>query len=973
VIRGDLLAHPPTAERFRREALLVARLRHPNIVTVYDYDEAEGVGAYLVMELLEGHSLRMELAGRERLGVGEALALMAPVCEAVAAAHRAGVIHRDLKPDNVFLERRDGAAAALSAKVLDFGIAKLSEGSLFGGEALTVGGAVIGTPAYLSPEQCRGDVADARSDVYALGCVLYEMLTGRPPFVCPSVASVVYDHVRRPARPPSELVSGISPALDEALLRALAKAPDERYQTVEAFARALSMAGDGAASVTAPPGAITAEGRANTGPLETARVSGTLPSNNLPRAMTHFIGRERQIVDVLERLARSPLVSLVGPGGIGKSRLGLEVAYGALEPYPDGVWLVELASLSHPSLVARTVADAVGVLGEPGRDTVDSLREWLRDRRVLLLLDNCEHLVDGCARLAEQLLSSCPRLRVLATTREALGVAGEAVWPVPTLSVPDAAMPDDEVLACEAVRMFVDRAALSNPGFAVTGSAIPALAALCRRLEGIPLALELAAARVKVLSIEQILAKLADPFGILAGGSRTAPSRQQTLRATLDWSHELLTEEERALLRRLAIFAGGCTLEAAEAVAGGNGEYDGSSLRRSDVLDLLSRLVDKSLVIAQDRGREVRFGMLETIREYALEHLRASGELGETARRHADVFMALVGSARAEFNTPDGAQWLARLEVEHDNLRAALGWLLKHDAENGVRLAIALPDLWVYHGHFTEARRWLKAAVERAASAPTPLRVKALQGAGELAFRQGDLAEARSHLEESMRLSREMGEARAIAWSAYHLALLVFQQGDAQTSRTYFEESLARARDMRELRLIGTVLNSLGELARYEGDWATARPLYEQSLATHRQSGDVAQTSMTLCNLGAVRCEEGDLEGALSAYRESLACAHRFGNNHDVSIALDGVGAVATKRGDWPRAARLAGAAEALREEIGCELEVADRAFRDRYVAEVGGKLGDEQIEAALAEGRAMGPERAILYALSTLEEEPSL
>jgi predicted ATPase/serine/threonine protein kinase len=974
VIRGELLADPSSVERFRREAVAVARLRHPNIVTVHDYGIAPRIGAYLVLELLEGRSLRAELAERKRLDMETTCALVGQVCEGVGAAHRAGVVHRDLKPENLFLEKRGGGqgpAAAPVAKVLDFGLAKLEEASRSAGGMLTAGGTVLGTPIYMSPEQCRGDEVDARSDVYALGCVVYEMLTGRPPFVGQQIAALVFKHVDEVPRPASELVPGLASSVDEALSKALAKAPADRHQTAEAFARALGAVVSAAPSgadmppgrSTAAPGQATGEGKRTTAAKDarTDEAPASASPNNLPRPVTHFVGRERQIAEVRDWLTRSRLVTLAGPGGIGKTRLALEVAERVLDDYEDGVWLVALGALTDPALATHAVASALGVREQGGRLEFEALQAWLREKRLLLVLDNCEHLVEACAGLAQALLEACPGLQLLATSREALGVVGEAVWSVPTLGVPAAGAAD--ALDCESVRLFLDRAALAKPDFEATASSKLTIAAVCRRLEGIPLAIELAAARAKMLSVEQILERLDDRFRLLAGGSRTAPSRQQTLRATLDWSYELLADDERALLRRLSVFSGGWTFAGAEAAASID---DPRPIPSSEILDLLVRLVDKSLVIVRDRERDVRYGMLETIREYALEHLRAGGEAEEAARRHAEYFLALAEEADPEFVRAEAVTWLARLEAEHDNLRAALEWLFEHDAEGCLRLAGSLRAFWHFHGHLREARQWLDAALERNPTAPARLRMPALRGSGELAVHRGDSELASARFEETMRLAEEVGDAKQVIRSSYHLGAAGLLRGDIEAARAYYGKSLAGAKEAGHDPLIAASLNSLGEIARLEGGWTEAQQLYEEAVALFRRGGDNYSLSVALTNLGASAYERGDLQGASGSYREAIALSHALGDTANISLSIDGTASVAAKEGAWERAARLSGAADALREAIGYEMEPADRAFRERYLREVREYLSEADLEAALAEGRAMTPEQAIEYALST-------
>ena len=932
-IRTELLASPSAAERFRREAIAVARLRHPHIVTVHDYGVTADAGAYLVMELLEGHSLRDELAASARLDVQTALAIAAQVCAAVAAAHRAGVVHRDLKPENIFLERRD---EGLAVKVVDFGLAKLEAAVRSRDAAITHEGAVLGTPVYMSPEQCRGEEADTRSDVYMLGCVFYEMLTGERPFGGKNVWALVYQHVNETPRRPSEIVPTLDPRIDGALMRALAKDPADRFQTAEALADAL-----GAPSVS---GASFPSFGTPAAPAASA------PPTNLPHAVTSFVGREREVGEVREWLSRARLVTLVGPGGIGKTRLALETAAGVVGEHAGGVWLVELASLADPALVPRAVGAALGVQDHGGRSEVEAVEAFLRDKRALVVMDNCEHLVGACADLIGRLLVASAGLRVLATSRESLGIAGEAVWPVPALAVPEPNAGDAR--ACEAVRLFADRASLANPGFEMTDAVVE----LCRRLEGIPLAIELAAARVKALSVEQILERLGDRFRLLGGASRTAPTRQHTLRATLDWSYDLLTDEERALLRQLSVFAGGWTLEAAEAVAGAE---------TGDVLDLLSRLVDKSLVMVHERQGTARYGMLETIREYASGLLSQSGEGDAVRRRHAEYFVVESEASRRAISEGVSAEWLEKMEAEHDNVRAALAWSLENDPDACVRLAAAAHPFREMRGHLTESRRSLEAALARENTASALVLAEAYLALGRVASLQGDVAVARGFYARGLPLAKAAGDTKQVAVATYIMGTLANMEGDLGAARALLEESLAISREAGYVNLIIPCLNSLGEAARLEGDAGAARAYYEQAVAVARGKRQDHFLIIPLCNLGAVACEGGDVDAARACYEEALMTARVLGSAEFVSLSLDGLAAVAAKRGAWERAGRLAGAAAALLEEIGATLAPVDLAFRERYLGEVREHVGEAALEAALAEGRAMVRDEAIEDAMS--------
>jgi predicted ATPase/DNA-binding SARP family transcriptional activator len=466
-------------------------------------------------------------------------------------------------------------------------------------------------------------------------------------------------------------------------------------------------------------------------------VQGELPvadKHNLPAPKTSFVGREHEMVEIKRALAMTRLLTLTGAGGSGKTRLALEIARDLVGGYPDGVWLVELAALSEGELVPQAVAGALGVQEQRGRPLTDTLVETLRAKRILLVLDNCEHLIDATAHLADILFSSCSRLKVLATSREALGVEGEVLWRVPPLSVPEADRSPaalGELTRYDAVRLFVERARLRSPDFEVTPQNAGAVTQICRTLEGIPLAMELAAARVGALSLEQILQRLKDSLKLLTGGSRTATARQRTLRGALDWSHELLPEDERVLFRRLSSFAGGWTLEGAEAVGASGG------IEEEDVLDLLTNLVDKSLVVTEVRAADVvRYRMLEPVRQYALERLEESGEVMEIQRRHAEYFLALAEEAEPAVEGAQQATWLERLETEHDNLRAALSWSLERveEAELGLRVGAALGEFWYLRGYFGEGRRWLEEALARSNQASTAARANALRRVSFLAY-----------------------------------------------------------------------------------------------------------------------------------------------------------------------------------------------------------------------------------------------
>ncbi len=693
--------------------------------------------------------------------------------------------------------------------------------------------------------------------------------------------------------------------------------------------------------------------------------------NNLPRHLTSFVGREREIAEVAGLLGSAALVTLMGAGGAGKTRLAQQVAADLVDAHTDGVWLAELAPLSDASLTAQVIASALGVQEEMRRPLLETLGDFLKTKELLLLLDNCEHLLEACATLADLLLRACPRLRILATSREPLGIAGETVFRVPSLSLPDPEElpPGEQLVQYEAVRLFVDRARAVHPGFAVTDRNAPALAQACHRLDGIPLAIELAAARVSALTVEQIAVRLDQRFRLLTGGSRTAMPRQQTLRAAVDWSYDLLSEQERLLLRRLSVFAGGWALEAAEGVCLGDG------IEEYEVLDLLSVLVNKSLVQAEGRGGEVRYRLLETVRQYAREKLQESGEEAILCGRHMDWILALVERAATESKGGRPVVWLDRFEVEHDNLRAALGWSTSGgDVEAGLRLGAMLVGFWSQRGYPREGRARLADLLARAPGR-TPARAGALTSAGYLALRQGDYAAALPLLEESLARWREFGDKPELARALRTLGEALYGQGEHVRAKMLLEESLALYRELGDISTepgegstLPRVICSLADIAYAQTDYVRASALYEEGLAVAREFEHVHDTGYALRGLGHLARIQGDYGRATGLLEESLVILVQLKDKRCPALCVEGLACVASGRGQAERAARLFGAAEVLREAIGVALLPAERADHERAVAAARAGVDEAAFAAAWAEGRTMRLEQAAEYALATVE-----
>jgi predicted ATPase/class 3 adenylate cyclase len=691
--------------------------------------------------------------------------------------------------------------------------------------------------------------------------------------------------------------------------------------------------------------------------------------NNLPQQVTSFVGRERELGEVKALLGQTRMLTLLGIGGLGKTRLSLQAAVESMDDYPDGVWFVELAALTDPHLVPQAVASALGVTEEAGRPVVEALQRYAKDRRALLILDNSEHLLQACAELAETLLRSGPNVRILASSREPLRVPGETTYHVPPLGVPDArtAATPEALAGFESVRLFVDRAMAVQPAFRVTGESAPAVAEICRRLDGIPLALELAAARVRMLSPEKIAERLNDRFHLLTGGSRTALPRQQTLRALIDWSYDLLTGPERALLRRLAVFAAGWTLEAAEAVGAGG------EIGAADVLDLLGHLVDKSLVVTDANGE--RYRLLDTVRQYAQERLVEAGESNDARARHLAFYLELAEQAKPQLVGPQQASWLARLDLERENLLAAHAWCDDPTTapELGLRLVDAVQSYWIIRGVLGLGHRvTTEALARRGAQARNRARCRVLFGAGWLGCCMGRYREAIADLEESLAIAREIGDSKRIAAVLQPLALASLGLGDAAAARGHAEEALVLARQGGEKRSIAAALINLAQVCRVQGEADAAEPLYESALELARELGDSESIAIDLLNLAMVAIDRGMSARAAAMVDEALTIVVETGLTRTGQSALDVCAGLAASRGEWEQAARFYGAAEGQTGQTGLRRDPSDEAFLVPLVERTRAALGDDAFGRADAAGRALAWEQAMAQARGWLAGGPS-
>ena len=679
--------------------------------------------------------------------------------------------------------------------------------------------------------------------------------------------------------------------------------------------------------------------------------------NNLPQQVTSFIGRDRELAEVKRLFATTRLLTLLGAGGIGKTRVALHAAAEVLDDHPDGVWFVDLAPQSDPSLVPQLVASVLGVKEDPGRTVTEALVAYVKDKRILLILDNCEHLLHACAELTTSLLRAGAKLKILAASREPLRIAGETTFPIPALAVPDArAKLSPEMLEhYEATSLFVERATAANPAFEVTARNVASIVDICRRLDGIPLAIELAAARVRALPVETIDARLSDRFRLLAGGDQTARPRQQTLRALIDWSYDLLNDQEKALLRRLSVFAGGMTLEAAEAVCTGDG------LDEADVLELLTHLVDKSLVAMDAEGS--RYRLLETVREYARGKLDASGESDAVRSRHVDYFVAFAEKARESLNGPDQARGLARLDGERENLLAAhtSSVNVPDRAELGLRLIRAMGPYWFARGMPEMGLRLGAEMLARPETRPhTAARARALHEVGWQCCHLGRYDEAATWLEESLTIARELKDPKLTGRVLQPLGMSTFGRGDLPAARRYFQEAVDLARSAGDKRELAAALNGLAQLHRVDGQLEPAEPLYDNAVALAREIGDRESVAIGLLNLTMVSIGRGSAQRARDMLTEVITIAIETESRPLGQCALDVSAGFGAWKKDWTHAARFYGAAQAQVYATGVQRDPTDAAFLVPLIEQARTALGASAFEHEERAGRAWTYEQGI-------------
>jgi predicted ATPase/class 3 adenylate cyclase len=693
-----------------------------------------------------------------------------------------------------------------------------------------------------------------------------------------------------------------------------------------------------------------------------------LRDNNLPVHLTSFIGREKEMGEIEALVKSGRLVSILGPGGAGKSRIAIQVAAEMIDQFENGVWFIELGSLSDAENVVPAIAQTLKIREQHGRSILATLIESIADKNLMLVLDNCEHLIDACASLVESIATSNSSTKIVATSREALGIPGEQSYRLPSLSLPPTRNPNNSPIIesfsmYESVRLFVDRAILSNSDFSITNDNAQAVANICVQLDGIPLAIELAAARIRTLSAEEIYARLHDRFQLLTTGSRTAIPRQKTLRALIDWSYDLLSESERCLLRQLSVFVNGWTLDTAERafkVEDGN----------EDILDLLSSLVNKSLVVSWTIGSSTRYHLIQSIRYYGIERLVENDEVRECKFAHQRVFADLSIQAKAELKGPNQSVWLDRLEDEHDNFRAVLQFCFDEgdNQEIGLQICSSLYIFWWIRGHWTEGRSWHERLLSISQTqGNSSARALALISAGHLALYQGEYANAKAYYRESLEIHNGLEGQDEIAISLHNLAHASHLEGDLLTAKPLYEKSLQIRRDQKNQQGITSSLNNLANIAQELGNYDEARLMHEENLAIRRSLGVAQGIGQTLQNLGCLAIATEDYSRAVKLFEEALVCIEVLKEIRSVSEILDGLAEIASKIAKLDVAVRLWGSAETIRNSLGAPLHDLDRHRQQAAYDEVRAELGDQTFEKAWEMGANMDSKEACAFALSEL------
>lgn len=933
--------------RFVREQQAMARLTgHPNILAVLAVGDTASRHPFLVMPYCPQGCLQQRIARLGRLPLGEVLAVGVKMAGALESAHRVGVVHRDVKPANILLTEYGEPA------LTDFGISRVAGGFT------TVTGAFTGSPAFMAPEIISGDTPTAASDVYGLGATLFCTLTGHAAFERRVGEQVVAQFLRIAADPVPDLRGQDIPDDVAAVVHAaMARDPSDR-PTAAQLGRQLQQVQTGhslAVDEMALQGADLSDRHVHQG----ARPAAGRSRGYLPAPMISFVGRDQELSELEELLSTSRLVTLSGLGGMGKTTLSIQVANQLVSEFRDGVWLVELADLRDGMLLAEFVAHALGVRDQAGRPVTELLVDFLAPRRALVVLDNCEHIVDDVAKLVDVLLRDCSQLSVLTTSREVLGLVDESVLPLSPLAVPDAdsGLTLGSLSAFASVALFVQRARTAVHNFALTEENAAAVGRICSRLEGLPLAIELAAARLRAMSIEQIADGLSNRYGLLTRGRRGAPTRQQTLSGCIGWSYDLCTAAEQQLWARLSVFAASFDWAAAHDVCV-------SDLDDDECLDLLSSLVDKSILIRQEQHGMVRFKLLETLREYGNTHLTASAGYTELRRRHAHWYERLLADAVRQWNGPDQLRWVQRLSQEMPNIREALQFNLTDSPGSALQMTANMRRVWVFNGMQGEGRRWLDLALSAAPPEPTLARVRSVFAMAEIAVAKCDLLALQEWVGTARSLLEVVDDPATRGQIEHICGLAALLLGDIEGGKVFCQRALAVTDDV-EAQVWSMV--TMGWLVAVSGDIEDALSWFEKGFAVAESRGDRVLRSHAKFSAGAGRWAHGEPERAEQLLRESLQLSQPINDAWSVAQCLEIVAWLAGSNHDARRAAVLMAAAAAVARAGGSPIVPMAHvgAFHAECERRAREELDPAEFEAAWSHGSSLSLDEAVAVAVS--------
>jgi non-specific serine/threonine protein kinase len=951
-------------KRFRQEAKATSALNHPNILTVYEIGKVDNTN-YIVTEFIEGKTLRDLISEKDSLALREIIKIAIQTAEAIAQAHTAGIIHRDIKPENIMV-RTDGYV-----KVLDFGLAKLFESDANQlnkqSQALSTPGLIKGTVSYMSPEQARGLNVDKRTDIWSFGVVLYEILTGKTPFSGETLTDTLVSIIHEEPHRLNLLRSDIPSELSLLINKSLQKTPNERYpdfedlfEDLKSIKRNLDFAEHEHKNLH-----DLSEDQ-ETRLLDSSSINQAISDgkasspHNLSSEMSPLFGRVKEIAQI-SKMLQNPnirLVTLTGTGGTGKTRTAKSVASTLLNKFSDGVFFIDLAMVEDPDLVIPFIASTLEVKEDPDQTEIEILKIHLKQKNALLVLDNFEQIVEAAPQIGE-LITTSSNLKILITSRVRLQLSFENEVTIQPLEFPtDKNLTIKEIARYAAITLFVERAKSAKPNFSLTENNAEDVVAICQRLDGLPLAIELAAARIKLFAPKAILKRLENSLKLLTGGAKDLPERQQTMRQTIVWSYDLLTPDEKTLLNRVSVFRGGFSIEATEEVT--------KLEEESDVFDILTSLIDKSLIVQKEQeDGEPRFRLLVVVKEFAREQLAAHNETFEIKKRHSNFYLELATEAELNFERGDEVEWLDKIEIEIDNFRAALEWSLENDPDIALKISAYISSFWIRRNYLTEAERWTSEALRKTnETADKKVKAKAFLSLGSLNRQVGKYEISLDYFNKALNISEKMEDKLMIANSLEGLGAVKLMEEDLSEAKEFYQSSYKLAKELNDKYETASTANGLGIIYDLQEDYQTAVKYFEESLALAREISFNKLIQISTVNLAGMALRFTKDYGQARSYAlESIEIAYHAGDKITVGYALEIFAALATIDNNFERAIQLSEALYAIYDEADYEMEFYEKDYLESYLVKARAELTDEELAKANETGRKMSLEKVVRLA----------